>query len=90
MVFSFENLKHLHTKAKQDYLTTSILTMTSSILQGGLLNATKEEEMLSESSHTFVGGLWLGGDVFHLSPSTDVQHLFLYTLKEPSREHSII
>jgi hypothetical protein len=84
MVFSFENPKHLHTKVKEDYLTTGILTMTSSILQGGLLNTTKEEKMLSESSHSSAGGLWLDGVVFHPYPSTDAQHLLLYTWEEPS------
>jgi hypothetical protein len=58
--------------------------MASSILQGGLLNATKEEEVLSESSHSSTGGLWLGGVVFRLCPSTDAQHLLLYTGEEPS------
>jgi hypothetical protein len=38
--------------------------MASSILQGGLLNTTKEEEVLSESSHSSASGLWLGGVVF--------------------------
>jgi hypothetical protein len=47
------------------------------ILQGGLLNTTKEEEVLSESSRSSVGGLWLCGVVFHPCPSTDAQHLFL-------------
>jgi hypothetical protein len=51
--------------------------MTSSILQGGLLNTTKEERVPSESSHSSVDGLWLGGVVFLSHPSTDVQHLLL-------------
>jgi hypothetical protein len=38
--------------------------MTSSKLQGGLLNTTKKEGVLSESSHSFAGGLWLSGAVF--------------------------
>jgi hypothetical protein len=90
MVFPFENPKHLHAKAKEDYLISGILTMISSILQGGLLNATKEEGVLSESSHSSVGGLWLGGVVFRPCPSTDAQHLLLYTREEPSREPSIM
>jgi hypothetical protein len=58
--------------------------MTSSILQGGLLNTTKEEKVLSKSSHSSVGGLWLDGVVFHLCPSTDAQHPPLYTREELS------
>jgi hypothetical protein len=53
--------------------------MASSILQGGLLNATKEDEVLSESSHSSTGGLWLIGVVFHPCPLTDAQYLLLYT-----------
>jgi hypothetical protein len=37
--------------------------MDSSILQGGLLNTTKEDEGLSESSRSFAGGQWLGFSV---------------------------
>jgi hypothetical protein len=58
--------------------------MASSILQGGLLNTTKEEGVLSESSHSSADGLWLGGVVFLPCLSTDVQHLLLYTREEPS------
>jgi hypothetical protein len=47
MVFPFRNPKHLHTKAKEDYFTAGILIMTSFILQGGLLNTTKKEGVLS-------------------------------------------
>jgi hypothetical protein len=50
MVFFFGNPKHLHTKEKKDYIAASILTMASSILQGGLLNTTKGEGVLYESS----------------------------------------
>jgi hypothetical protein len=64
--------------------------MASSILQGGLLNATKEDEVLSESSHSSTGGLWLIGVVFHPCPLTDAQYLLLYTQEEPSREPSFI
>jgi hypothetical protein len=45
--------------------------MASSTLQGGLLNTTKEEGVHSESSHSFIGGLWFGGVVFLPRPSTD-------------------
>jgi hypothetical protein len=45
------------------------------ILQGGLLNTTKKEGVLSESSHSSTGGLWLRGVVFLSCPSTDAQHL---------------
>jgi hypothetical protein len=58
--------------------------MASSILQGGLLNATMEEEVLSECSYSSVGGLWLGGVVFRLCPSTDAHHLLIHTGEEPS------
>jgi hypothetical protein len=51
--------------------------MASSILQGGLLNTTKEEGVLSEFSHSSVGGLWLGGVVFLSCLSIDAQHLHL-------------
>jgi hypothetical protein len=85
MVFTFRNLKHLHTKVKEDYLIVGILTMVFSILQVGLLNTIKEDEVFSESFHSSAGGLWPGGVVLHLYPSIDVQHLFLYTREELSR-----
>jgi hypothetical protein len=77
MVFSFRNPKHLHIKKKEDYLAADILTMTSSILQGGLLSTTKEEGVLSQSSRSSARGRWLDDVVFLLCPSTDVLHLFL-------------
>jgi ribulose 1,5-bisphosphate synthetase/thiazole synthase len=64
--------------------------MASSILQSGLLNTNKEEGVLFESSHSFAGGLWLGGVVFLPCLSTDTQHLLLYIREEPSKEPSII
>jgi hypothetical protein len=60
--------------------------MASSILQGELLNATKEEKVFSERSHSSASGLWLDGVVFHPCPSIDAQHLLLYTREEPSQE----
>jgi hypothetical protein len=51
--------------------------MAFSILQGGLLNTTKEEGVLSQISHSFAHGQWLGGVVFLSCPSTDVQQLLL-------------
>jgi hypothetical protein len=60
--------------------------MASSILQCGLLNTTKEEGVLSESSHSSAGGRLLSGVVFLLCPSTDAQHLLLYT-RESLREN---
>jgi hypothetical protein len=77
MIFSFRNPKHLHTKKKEDYLAADILTMTSSILQGGLLSTTKEEGVLSQSSCSSARGRWLGDVMFLLCPSTDVLHLLL-------------
>jgi hypothetical protein len=77
MVFPFENPKHLHTKEKENYVAVGILTMASSILQGELLNTTKEERVLSQSSRSSARGRWLGGVVFLLCPSTDAQHLLL-------------
>jgi hypothetical protein len=69
--------KHLHIKEKEDYLAAGILTIASSILQGGLLNTTKEEGVLSKSSRSSGGGRWLDGVVFLSCPSTDAQHLLL-------------
>jgi hypothetical protein len=51
--------------------------MASSILQDGLLNTTKGERVLSESSRSSAGSRWLGGVVFLPCPSTDAQHLLL-------------
>jgi hypothetical protein len=51
--------------------------MTSSILQGGLINTTKKEGVLSESSRSSARGQWLDGVVFLSCPSTDAQHLLL-------------
>jgi hypothetical protein len=56
MVFPFGNPKHLHIKEKKDYLALGIFTMTSSILQGGLINTTKKEGVLSESSRSSACG----------------------------------
>jgi hypothetical protein len=75
MVFPFRNPQTL-THKKEDYLAVDILTMTS-ILQGGFLNTTKKEGVLSESTRSSTGGRWLGGIVFLPCPSTDVQHLLL-------------
>jgi hypothetical protein len=77
MVFPFENPKHLHIKEKEDYLALGIFTMTSSILQGGLINTTKKDGVLSESSRSSAHGQWLDGVVFLSCPSTDAQHLLL-------------
>jgi hypothetical protein len=77
MVFPFGNPKHLHIKEKEDYLIADILTMTSSILEGGLLNTTKEEGVLSQSYWSSARSRWLGGVVFLQCLSTDAQHLFL-------------
>jgi hypothetical protein len=54
-----------------DYVRAGILTMASSILQGGLLNTTKEEGVLSQSSRSSARGRCLGGIMFFLCPSTD-------------------
>jgi hypothetical protein len=47
------------------------------ILQGGLLNTSKKEGGLSESSRSSTGGLWLSGVMFLPCLLTDTQHLFL-------------
>jgi hypothetical protein len=46
------------------------------ILQGGLLNTSKKEGGLSESSRSSTGGLWLSGVMFLPCLPTDTQHLF--------------
>jgi hypothetical protein len=44
MIFPFGNLKHLHTKEKEDYLIAGILRMASSILQGDYLILLRKRE----------------------------------------------
>jgi hypothetical protein len=75
MVFPFGNPKHLHTKEKEDYLVVGILTMAFSILQGGLLNTTKEKGVLSERSRSSAHARLLGGVLFLPCSSTNAQHL---------------
>jgi hypothetical protein len=52
--------------------------MTSSILQGGLLNTTKEEGVLSQSSRSSARGRCLGGIMFFFVPQL-MRNTFFYS-----------
>jgi hypothetical protein len=80
MIFSFRNPQTLTHKNKRAlpysrYSYNGFFVMA--ILQGGLLNTSKKEGGLSESSRSSTGGLWLSGVMFLPCLPTDTQHLFL-------------
>jgi hypothetical protein len=75
MVFPFGNPKQLHTKEREDYLAAGILTIAFSILQGGLINTTKEKGVISERSRYSARARSLSVVMFLPCPSTNVQHL---------------
>jgi hypothetical protein len=81
--------KHLRTK--QDYLTTDMLQWRLQyryITRWITTNGKVEEGVLLEDSH-FSAGYGLVLLCVFGAPSTDVQHLLLYSQEEPSQEPSI-